>query len=457
VKALKTLFSSLVVVCLFIIIPSLAFGQTNGEPAKSISKTNSQPTKSIGKTIIKTTPPSSLIKSKIKGQSYTDAGDYQFVTDGQYVDLLSDSYYTYHDIYFGTVSNYSSDKMDIQVIDSSDYAYYKDTITTIEFYKNIGSTLSFAGYTQFDTSGYYNTNLHSYVTKADYSNQQYIYIRLGLSDTIYDTYYSDTTLFKVKNPYYVAPVVDTTPPAKPYVRAISDKDTTVSGTAEANSTVYGKLGTTTIGSGKADSSGNYSFTISTQRAGTILTFFAQDAAGNKSGTVSVKVADKTAPANPTVYSVGDNQTIVNGKTEANAKVTIKLGSTVLGQGTASSTGDFIIKLSAVQKADTNLTIYATDLAGNQSSGTSLKVLDKTPPTTPTVNKVTYLSKSVTGTGEKGSTIYIYKGTTLIGKATVDSYGKYSATISLQLKGSKLEVISMDKAYNQSKSVYVTVY
>ncbi|MEH7418972.1 Ig-like domain-containing protein [Neobacillus drentensis] len=456
-KAFKTLFSSLVVVCLFIIIPSVAFGQTNGEPEKPISKSSSLPIKSIGKTIIKTTPQSPLIKSTLKSQSYTDVADYPLVTAGQYVDLLLDSYYTYHDIYFGSVSNYSSDKMDIQVTDSSDYAYYKDTITTIEFYKSYGSTLSFAGYTQFDTYGSYNSNLHSYVTKSDFSNQPYIYIRLGLADTIYDTYYSDTTLFKVKNPYYVAPVVDTTPPAKPYVSAISDKDTTVSGTAEANSTVYAKLGTTTIGSGKADSAGNYSFTISTQKAGTILTFYAQDAAGNKSGTVSVKVADKTPPAKPTVYSVGDNQTIVNGKTEANAKVTIKLGTTVLGQGTASSTGDFIIKLSAAQKADTTLTIYATDLAGNQSSGTILKVLDKTPPATPTVNKVTYLSKSVTGTGEKGSTIYIYKGTTLIGKATVDSYGKYTATINLQTKGSTLEVISMDKAYNQSKSVYVTVY
>ncbi|WP_160725271.1 Ig-like domain-containing protein [Bacillus sp. USDA818B3_A] len=457
-RALKTLFCSLAVAfMLFVIVPSVAFGQTNDLPKQSVSKANGQPKQSVSKTIIKTPPKSPLIKSLAKTQSYTDATDYPLVTNGQYVDYLYDSYYTVHDIYFGSVSNYSSDKMDIQVTEDSDYYYYKDSIVSIEYYKNNGGVLSYAGYTQFDTYGYYTNYLHSTVPKADFSNQQYIYLRVGLSETEYDTYYSDTTLFKVKNPYYVPPVVDTTPPAKPTVRTISDKDTTVSGTAEANSTVYAKVGTTTIGYGKASSTGSYSFTISPQKAGTIVTFYAKDAAGNVSGNVSVKVIDKTAPAKPTVYSIGDNQTIVIGKTEANAKVVIKAGTTVLGQGTAISTGSFTVKMTAAQKANTSLTVYATDMAGNQSVGTAVKVLDKTPPVAPTVNKVTYLSKSVTGTGEKSSTIYIYKGTALIGKATVDAYGKFNAAIAAQPKGTKLEVISMDSAYNQSKSVYVTVY
>ncbi|MED4225317.1 Ig-like domain-containing protein [Neobacillus cucumis] len=453
-KALKTFFCSFVVVCLFAILPSVAFGETTAKQIKPVGEPTGQPFKSFGKSMITTAPKSPLIKSKVQTQSYTSPGDYKLVTNGQFVDYLYDSWDTIHTITFGSVSSYTTDLMDIQVTDSTDYYYLKDAITSIEFYKNNGGTLAYAGYTQFDTSGYQTVNLHSYVSKSTFSDQPYIYMRLGVADSIYDTYYSDTTLFQVKNPYYVP--ADTTPPANPIVKAVSDKDTTISGTAEANSTVYAKLGTSTIGSGKANSSGSFSISISPQKAGTTLTFYAQDAAGNKSGNVTVTVTDKTPPVKPTVNSVGDNQTIVTGNTEANATVTIKVGSTVLASGAANSSGYFTLKLTAVQKAGTTLTVYATDKAGNQSS-TNLTVLDKTPPAAPTVNKVTYSSTSVTGTGEKGSKIYIYRGTTLLGTATVDTYGKFTVAITKQTKGAQLEVIAMDNAYNQSKSVFVTVY
>lgn len=54
--------------------------------------------------------------------------------------------------------------------------------------------------------------------------------------------------------------------------------------------------------------------------GAKLSVYAQDSGGNKSGIVSITVLDKTPPVKPSVNSVGDNQTVITGKTEAAAKI-----------------------------------------------------------------------------------------------------------------------------------------
>jgi len=46
---------------------------------------------------------------------------------------------------------------------------------------------------------------------------------------------------------------------------------------------------------------------------------------------------------------------------------------------------------------------------------------------------------------------------LVGKAVADQYGNYKAAIKAQTKGSTLDVSAMDKAGNQSRSVFVKVY
>ncbi|MEH7095618.1 Ig-like domain-containing protein [Neobacillus vireti] len=250
---------------------------------------------------------------------------------------------------------------------------------------------------------------------------------------------------------------DTTPPAPPTVNTVGDNQTTVTGTAEAGSTVYVKSGTTVLGNALASSTGGFSVSISAQKAGTKLIVYAQDGAGNKSTEVQVTVLDKTAPVKPALTtSLKENQTVLIGKTEAGAKIVVKTGSTVLGQGIATTAGTFVIKMARAQKAGTVVTIYASDLVGNQSY-TSVTVIDKTPPAAPSVNKVTYRSTTVTGKAEVGATVYIYKGTSLVGKAVSDKYGNFKAVIKAQAKGSTLDVSAMDRAGNQSRSVLVKVY
>ncbi|MCM3729088.1 Ig-like domain-containing protein [Neobacillus cucumis] len=251
-------------------------------------------------------------------------------------------------------------------------------------------------------------------------------------------------------------VKDTIPPAAPSVNPVSDNQTTVTGKAEVGTTVYVKSGSTVLGTATATSTG-FSVKIIAQKAGTKLTIYAQDGGGNKSTDVTIIVLDKTAPIKPAVSTtIKDNQTVIIGKTEAGAKVVIKAGSTVLGQGYAVGSGTFVVKMVRAQKAGTVVTIYASDTAGNQSQ-TLVTVVDKTPPAAPSVNKVTYKSTTVTGKAEVGATVYIYKGTSLVGKAVSDRYGNYKAAIRAQAKGSTLDVSAMDKAGNQSRSVFVKVY
>ncbi|NCG69116.1 peptidase M30, hyicolysin [Bacillus coagulans] len=252
-------------------------------------------------------------------------------------------------------------------------------------------------------------------------------------------------------------VEDKTAPTAPTVNPFGDNQTTITGKAEAGAKVTIKRGKTVLGTGTTSSKGTYSVRIkSKQKAGTVLTAYATDKAGNTSAGKSFKVEDKTAPSAPSVNRFGDNQTTITGKAEAGAKVTIKRGKTVLGTGTASRKGTYSVRIKSKQKAGTVLTAYATDKAGNTSAGKSFKVTDKTAPGVPTAGKVTYKSTKVSGKAEKYATVYIYNGSHYVGKATASSKGAYTVHMKKQKRGSTLKIYAKDKAGNKSKYRYVRV-
>lgn len=89
-------------------------------------------------------------------------------------------------------------------------------------------------------------------------------------------------------------VKDVTAPAAPTVDQVTEKSTRLSGTAEANSTVVVQAGSEELAKGTAASDGKFSFAIEPQKAGTVLTVTATDAAGNKSAETKVTVS-KAAP------------------------------------------------------------------------------------------------------------------------------------------------------------------
>ncbi|WKB35438.1 Ig-like domain-containing protein [Terrilactibacillus sp. S3-3] len=168
-------------------------------------------------------------------------------------------------------------------------------------------------------------------------------------------------------------VSDKTPPAKPTVYTFGDNQTTISGKAEAYSKVVIKSGKTTLGQGTASSKGTFSVKIkSKQKAGTTLTAYAIDKAGNQSAGTSFKVADKTAPGTPSVDKVTSKSTRVTGKAEKGAAVYVYNGSKYLGKAVASSQGRYSVKIHQ-QKKGAKLKVYAKDKAGNKSKIKEVKV------------------------------------------------------------------------------------
>jgi hypothetical protein len=159
--------------------------------------------------------------------------------------------------------------------------------------------------------------------------------------------------------------VDTSAPVAPSIASFStdsgtvgdnitnDNTLTLTGTAEANSTVKVFDGATLLGSAIANGAGAWSYTTAALANGAhSLTATATDAAGNTgvaSAALSVTV-DTSAPVAPSIASfstdsgtVGDNITNDNtltltGTAEANSTVKVFDGVTLLGSAIADGTG-----------------------------------------------------------------------------------------------------------------------
>ncbi|WHY55238.1 S8 family serine peptidase [Peribacillus simplex] len=246
---------------------------------------------------------------------------------------------------------------------------------------------------------------------------------------------------------------------KPAVTAISDKDTKINGkipTDFKTGTVSIYTANKQLATVKINGEKTFTTTIAKQTAGTTISTRLIDQSGNKSIPVSFKVADKTAPARPSVNTVGDNTVKVTGKAEASSSVTVKTGSTVLGKANSNSAGNFTVTMSKKQKAGKVLSVTATDKAGNVSSIKTVTVADKTAPSKPTVNTVTTKTTKVTGKAEANSTVSIKASKKVIGSATATSKGTFSVKIPKQKAGQNLYTYAKDKAKNVSESRKTTV-
>lgn len=180
----------------------------------------------------------------------------------------------------------------------------------------------------------------------------------------YETGIDDNT----KNDFYTLKMelIDNVKPGKPTVNKVDNNDKTVTGKAEANSTITIKSGSKKIATAKTSAKGTFSAKIAGQKAGTKLSVTATDSAKNVSSSVSVTVADVVAPSKPTINKVDDNDTKVTGKAEAGSSVVVKAGGKTLGSATADSKGVYSVKIKA-QKKGTTLTVTAKDKAGNTSA------------------------------------------------------------------------------------------
>lgn len=105
-----------------------------------------------------------------------------------------------------------------------------------------------------------------------------------------------------------------------------------------------------------------------------------------------------------------------------------------------------------------LHVRGVDALGNALKWTSKSfVLDNTAPGAPTVNEVKDYDKKVTGKAEVGSKVTAKVGSTTVGTAYADKYGKFSVTLKKALSAKTVvSVTATDKAGNVSSAATTTV-
>ena len=251
--------------------------------------------------------------------------------------------------------------------------------------------------------------------------------------------------------------------------AITDDATpTLSGTAEAGSTVKVYDNATLIGSTVADAAGAWSVTPTTALTDGAhnLSATQTDTAGNTSA-ASAAIAftvDTSAVTAPTIGGVTDNigailggvakdgvtddtQPTINGTAPAGTTVKVYDNGVLLGSTTASASGTWSLTPAAgLADGVHNLTATATNAAGTVSAPTAAFgiTVDTAAPNAPVVTaasddvgavqgsltngaKTDDQTPTLTGTGEAGATIQVYDGTTLLGSTTVAANGTWSFT------------------------------
>ena len=260
--------------------------------------------------------------------------------------------------------------------------------------------------------------------------------------------------------------VDTLPPATPTVTNVDTNGTLVSGTADAGSTVIIRSGSTILGQGVADGSGNFSVTISpAQTAGQALNAIAQDTAGNQSDPTTFNAATSSVPHPPTLEIVDDIAPIMgvigNGKTTndtlpllqgtATAGATVKIyidGGTPPITVTADAvSGAWSYQLPTPLTNGTTYNFTVSQTVGSITSGLSPNyaiTIDTTAPQAPTITsiiddvapgtgsldkgQITNDSRpTLNGTGEPGATITLYDNGVAYATTTVNSNGFWSFT------------------------------
>ena len=182
----------------------------------------------------------------------------------------------------------------------------------------------------------------------------------------------------------------------------SDKVTsvaTLTGSGDANAVVTLKEGTATLGTVTANAQGTWSFAPASLAQGThTIVANETDAAGNVSTTSLTFVYDTVAPsvtevlANDTGVSSTDKLTSVatlTGSSDANAVVTLKEGSAVIGTATANAQGTWSFTPASLTQGTHTIAASETDAAGNGGTTGFTFVYDTQAPTgfttTPTAN------------------------------------------------------------------------
>lgn len=250
--------------------------------------------------------------------------------------------------------------------------------------------------------------------------------------------------------------VDVPNTAKPTEVKLADDAVTVTGKAEANAKIYIRdLNGNTIASSTADASGNFTIKLDKPLTdGNKLNVFAQNGGGKESTAYSITGPKDTIAPDAPQAQLNEDGSILDGKTEPDAKVFIydandKLIDTV----TASKEGKFSYKFTPPL---TGGKVVVIDTAGNESEATLIFAgKDTIPPKVPLL-EVNKEGTVIEGKAEANAKIQIKDADgKVIGTGTANAEGEFQITLSSALKDSqKATVIVEDAAGNTSKPLEI---
>ncbi|MCU4328183.1 BapA prefix-like domain-containing protein [Acinetobacter pittii] len=248
--------------------------------------------------------------------------------------------------------------------------------------------------------------------------------------------------------------------AKPTEVKLADDAVTVTGKAEVNAKIYIKdLSGNVIASGNADASGNFTIKLDKPLTdGNKLNVSAQSEGGKESSAYSITGPKDTIAPDAPQTQLSDDGSLVTGKTEANAKITVYDASdNVLGTVTANKDGIFSLKLTPPLTSDAGGKVIAEDAAGNKSEPTKIIAgKDTFAPDVPLV-EVNKEGTTVEGQTEPNAKVQIKDADgKVIGTGTANAQGEFQITLSPALKESqKATVVVEDAAGNTSKPLEVS--
>ncbi|HAV4559166.1 TPA: BapA prefix-like domain-containing protein [Acinetobacter baumannii] len=244
--------------------------------------------------------------------------------------------------------------------------------------------------------------------------------------------------------------------AKPTEVKLADDAVTVTGKAEANAKIYIKdLSGNVIASGNADPSGNFTIKLDKPLTdGNKLNVSAQNEGGKESSAYSITGPKDTIAPDAPEAQLNEDGSILDGKTEPDAKVMIYDASgKFIDTVTASKEGKFSYKFTPPL---TGGKVVAIDLAGNESKPTLIFAgKDTIPPKAPLL-EINKEGTVIEGTAEANTKVYVKDADgNVIGTGTANAQGEFQITLSSALKDSqKATIIVEDAAGNTSKPLEI---
>ncbi|EDV0262168.1 BapA prefix-like domain-containing protein [Salmonella enterica subsp. salamae] len=264
--------------------------------------------------------------------------------------------------------------------------------------------------------------------------------------------------------------VDTTPPLAPSELLISADGKTVSGEAEAGSTITIKDPSGNIvGEGKTDSDGKFSIDLTApQLSGEQLTVTATDDAGNTGPSATIDAPNILLPDTPVITAAiddaapltgtlsnnqftNDNTPTLEGTGSAGAVIHIYANGQEIGSTTVDTSGSWRFAISsALADGENRFTAIATNVKGESSESASFTLtIDTLSPDAATIDNVADDGTTVSGTAEAGSTVSIYDPAgNYLGSAITGENNHFSITLNpAQTHGERLEARIQDAVGN----------